>query len=103
MDDHRMGRVDALTMRALAFGLDVEQDPEQVAAGLVHSAGQDGRLLRKAVVRVERGCRQRHTSAEDRTLWVLGLALSAVDNPSLGMIDVPRCSSCEVSVTRVNG
>jgi hypothetical protein len=42
-----MGRVDAITMRALNFGLDVDKDLGQAAAALVVSAGQDGRLLRK--------------------------------------------------------
>jgi hypothetical protein len=78
-----MGRVDAITARALNFGLDDHQDPRQAAAALLLAAGHDGRVLRQAIVRVERGCRQCPTPAEDRALRALGLALSAVADPCL--------------------
>jgi hypothetical protein len=84
-----MADADAITTRALSFGLDGDGDPTEVAAELVRSAHHDRRLLRRAMGRIERGCGQRHTGAEDRTLLVLGLALAGGYNPRLGLVEVP--------------
>ena len=82
-----MADANAITTRALNFGLDGDEDPTEVAAELVRSAHHDQRLLRRAMGRIERGCGQRHTGAEDRTLLVLGLALAGGYNPRLGLVD----------------
>ena len=82
-----MADANAITTRALNFGLDGDEDPTEVAAELVRSAHDDRRLLRTAMGRIEHGCGQQHTAAEDRALLVLGLALAGGYNPGLGFLE----------------
>ena len=94
-----MGDADGLTARALNFGLDISGNVEKVAADLVVSADHDGRLLRRAIARIEHGCREHHTLAEDRALLVLGVALAGGYNSDLGLFDVPRGSDGGIEST----
>jgi hypothetical protein len=96
-----MARIDAITARALNFGLHVTDDPREAAAELVLSADHDRRLLRKAIARIERGCGHGRTVAEDRALLVLGLALGGGYNSDLGLLEVPSGSISRVDRTKV--
>jgi hypothetical protein len=87
IEDQRMPDANAITTRALNFGLDGDEDPTEVAAELVSSADHDRQLLRRAMGRIEHGCGQCHTVAEDRALLVLGLALAGGYNPGLGVVE----------------
>jgi hypothetical protein len=88
IEDQGMADANAITTRALNFGLESNEDPTRVAAELVKSAHHDRRLLRRAMGRIEHGCGRRHTVAEDRALLVLGLALAGGYNPRLGLLEV---------------
>ena len=83
-----MGDANATTARALNFGLESSGHPEEVAAELVVAAGHDRRPLRIALGRIERGCGQDHSAAEDRALSVLRLALVGDYISDLGLFDV---------------
>ena len=87
IEDEAVANANAITTRALNFGLDGDEDPTEVAAELVRSAHHDQRLLRRAMGRIERGCGQGHTVAEDRALLVLGLALAGGYNHRLGLLE----------------